>query len=82
MILGIAWGFISKHEVEWGFPGRKMRAVIVYKFGHRDVIYPCFMVRATKEVEIGFNFLIELFSFSISLRVIGSGKGNFISRDL
>ena len=61
---------ISKHEVEWGFAGGGVRAVVVDELGHRDVVSPSFGVRTAEDAEVGFDFLVELFRFSISLRVV------------
>ena len=65
--------FIAKHEVEWGFAGGGVRAVVVDKLGHRDVVSPGFRVRATEDLEIGLDLLVESFHFSISLRVVCCG---------
>ena len=65
--------FIPEHEVKWGFAGGGVRAVIVDKFGHGDVIYPCFRVGTTEDLEVGLNFLVEPFCFSVSLWVVCSG---------
>ena len=62
--------FVSQHEVEWGFAGGGVGAVIVDEFHHGNVICPCFRVRTTEDVEVGFDFLIESLCFSISLGVI------------
>ena len=72
--VGDCLGFISKHDVKWRFSGGGMRAMIVYKFGHGNMIDPCFRVRTAKDMKVGFNFLVELFCFTIGLRVIGSGE--------
>ena len=61
---------ISKHEVKWGLAHGGMRVVVVDKLGHRDVVGPCFRVGATEDTEVGLDFLIEPFHFSVSLRVI------------
>ena len=62
--------FISEHEIEGGFAGGGMRVMIVDKFSPGNVIYPCFSVGTTKDVEVGFNLLFEPFHFSVGLWVI------------
>ena len=73
--------FIAKHEVEWGFAGGGVRAVVVDELGHRDVVSPGFRVRATEDMEIGFDFLVESLRFSIGLGVVCCGQGDFISEN-
>ena len=66
-------GFISHHEIEWQLAGDRMRAVIVCKFHIGNFVSPGSGVRSTKDSQVGLNFLIDLFSFSIRLRMIGTG---------
>ena len=73
--------FIAKHEVEWGFAGGGVRAVVMDELGHGDVVSPGFSVRATEDTEIGFNFLVESLHFSVGLGVVGCGQGDFISEN-
>ena len=68
--LGMACGSYPHHEVEWGFASSGVWAVIVNEFCHGNMIYPCFRVKTTEDVEVGFNFLIESLHFSISLRAV------------
>ena len=65
--------FVSKHKVEWGFTSGGVRAVVVDKFGHGDVVSPCFRVRITEDAEVGLNLLVESFHLSIGLRVVCCG---------
>ena len=65
--------FIAKHKVEWGFAGHGVRAVVVDKLSHRDMVSPCFRVRTTENAEVGLDFLVESFCFPISLGVICCG---------
>ena len=65
--------FISKHEVEWGFASGRVGVVIVNELGHGGVIYSCLRVGGAEDVEIGFNFLVEPFHFSVSLWMIYCG---------
>ena len=65
--------FISEHEVEWRFTGGGVRAVVVDKLGHGDMVSPGFRVRTTEDAEVGLDFLIESFHFSVSLRVVCCG---------
>ena len=52
------------------------------EFGEGDMLCPGSGVGGTKDPKIGFYLLIDLFSFSVSLRMIGSGKGEFITKEL
>ena len=65
--------FISEHEVEWRFASGGVRAVVVDKLGHGNMVGPGFRVRSAEDVEVGLNFLIESFCFSISLRGVCCG---------
>ena len=65
--------FISEHEVEWGFAGGGVRAVVVDELSHGDMVSLCFRVRTAEDVEVGLDFLVESFCFSISLRVVCCG---------
>ena len=51
------------------------------KFGVRDVFNPCSWVISAVHPQVGFNFLIHTFSFSIGLWVISGGEGKVISED-
>ena len=74
-------GFISHHEEEWRLVGYGVRAVIVGEFCEGDVLSPRSRVRATEDLKIGFYFLVHMFRLPISLRVIGSREGEFISEE-
>ena len=65
--------FIAKHKVKWGFASGGVRAVVVDKLGHRDMVSPCFRVRTAEDAEVGLDFLVESFCFPISLGVICCG---------
>ena len=65
--------FIAKHEVKWGFAGSGVRAVVMDELSHGDMVSPCFRVRTAEDAKVGFDFLVESFHFSISLRVVCSG---------
>ena len=65
--------FISEHEVEWGFAGGGVRAVVVDELGHRDMVSPCFGVGTAEDAEVGFDFLVESLCFSVGLRVVCCG---------
>ena len=74
-------GFISHHEEEWRLVGYGMRTVIVGEFGEGDVLSPGSRVRAAEDPKISFYFLVHTFSFSVSLRVVSSGEGKFITEE-
>ena len=67
--------FISHHEEEWQLVGYGVRVVIVGEFGKGNVLCPRSRIGATEDPKVGLYFLVDLFSFPVSLRVIGSGEG-------
>ena len=72
-------GFVSHHEEEWQLVGYGVRAVVVGEFGKGDVLSPGSWVRAAEDSKISFYFLVNTFSFPVSLRVIGGGEGKFVT---
>ena len=52
------------------------------EFGEGDMLCPGSRVGAAKDPKIGFYLLIDSFSFSVGLRMIGSGKGKFVTEEL
>ena len=74
-------GFISHHEEEWRLVGYEVRAVIVGEFGKGNVLSPGSRVGAAEDPKIGFYFLVYVFGLSISLRVVGSEEGKFITKE-
>ena len=56
--------------------------MIVGEFGKGDVLSPGSRVRAAEDPKISFYFLVHMFSFPVSLRVIGGGEGKFITKEL
>ena len=74
-------GLISHHEEEWRLVGYRVRAVIVGEFSKGDVLSPRSRVRAAEDSKISLYFLVHTFGFSISLRVVGGGKGEFITKE-
>ena len=72
--------FIAEHEVKWGFASGGVRVVVVDELSHGDVVSPSFRVRTAKDVEVGLNLLVESLCFSIGLRVVCCGQGDFISK--
>ena len=61
--------------------GYRVRAVIVGEFSKGNVLSPGSGVRAAKDPKIGFYFLVHTFGFPISLGVIGSGEGEFVTKE-
>ena len=55
--------------------GHRVRVVIVDEFSEGNVLCPVSGIGATEDPKVGFCFLVDSFSFPISLRVIGSGEG-------
>ena len=74
-------GFVSHHEEEWQLVGYGVGAVIVGEFSEGDVLSPRSGVRAAEDPKICLYFLVHTFGLPISLRVVGSGKGKFITEE-
>ena len=74
----IGTGFVVHYEREESGIGDRMGVSIVREFCHRKEFGPFRRLVLGEDVEIGFKFLVYLFQFTISLRVIGGGKGNVI----
>ena len=55
--------------------------MIVGEFGKGNMLCPGSRVRATEGPKISFYFLVDTFSFSISLGVVGGGEGEFITEE-
>ena len=55
--------------------------VIVGEFGKGNVLGPGSRVKATEDPKISFYFLVNAFSFPISLRVIGGGEDKFVTKE-
>ena len=51
------------------------------EFSKGNVLSPRSRVRATEDPKISFYFLVNMFSFPVSLRVIGGGEGKFITKE-
>jgi hypothetical protein len=73
---------ISHHKVEWGGVTGVVLLVVMDKFCKGKMFYPCFRDSTAIDLEIRFQFLIEAFSLSISLRVIGGGRRNGVVEEL
>ena len=71
-------GFISHHEIEWRLIGDGVRVVIVCEFSMGDGFRPGCVIIATEDSEVGFDFLVYSFGFTVGLRVVGSGKGKVV----
>ena len=54
---------------------------VVLEFSGGKELGPLVRVIGTEDTEISFYFLIGLFSLSIGLRMIGSGKANIVFKD-
>ena len=53
----------------------------MHEFCECNVLRPGSGVCTTKDLKVGFHLLIDAFSFSVNLRVIGGGKGEFITEE-
>ena len=71
-------GFISHHEIEQGLVRDGMRVVIVSEFCMGDRFGPRCRIIAAEDTKVGFDFLVDSFSFTIRLGVIGGGEGKVI----
>ena len=55
--------------------GDRMGAVVVSKFGVRNVISPGSGVVSAEDPKVCFDFLVYSFGFPVRLGVIGGGEG-------
>ena len=78
---GNSSGFIAHHEVKRGCVARVVLSVVVNELCHRKVVGPFSGCRAAIDAKIGFKFLVEAFSLSIGLGMIGGGEGYFIVKE-
>ena len=53
--------------------------VIVGEFSEGNMLCPGSRIGATEDPKVSFHFLVDLFCFSIGLRVVGGGEGKFVS---
>ena len=60
-------GFKAHHEIEQKPSSNRMRAVVMSEFCVRDGIGPGYGIISAVDLEIGFNFLVDTFSFSVSI---------------
>ena len=58
-----------------------MRAVLVNEFGESYQIHPQGGIISTEDLKVCFNFLVDLFCFSVRLGVIGSREGEIIVKE-
>jgi hypothetical protein len=70
---------IAHHKVEWGSATCRVMLCIMDEFGKRKHGGPSGLVIGTEDAKVNFEFLVNLFSFSITLGVEGGGKGVLIS---
>ena len=55
--------------------------MIVCELGKGDVLGPGCGMRSTEDSEIGLDFLVDMFSFAVSLRMVSSGDSEFIAEE-
>ena len=60
--------------------GDRVGVVIVGEFSKGNMLCPGSRIGATEDPKIGFYFLVNSFSFSVSLRVVGSGEGKLVAK--
>ena len=73
--------FISNHEEEWRLVGHGVGVVIVCEFCKSNVLHPGSRIGATEDPKVSFYFLVDSLSFSVCLRVVGGGEGEFITEE-
>jgi hypothetical protein len=73
---------IAHHKVEWGGITGVMLSVVMDKFCEGKMFYPCFRVSTAMDAEVCFQFLIEAFGLSVSLRVISGRQRNGVVKEL
>ena len=56
--------------------------VVVCEFHMGNFVSPGSGIRSTKDPQIGFNSLVDLFSFSIRLRMVGGGEREIVVEEL
>jgi len=74
-------GFVAHDKMAGRWAGDRVRAVIVGEFSKRNLLDPRRRVCSTKDAEIGFDFLIDSFGFSVGLRVVGGGEGEIVVKE-
>ncbi len=62
-------------DFEWGLVGGRVGVDIVGKFHKREELRPIVLLVVAKASEELFDLLVDLFCFSICLRVKGCGEG-------
>lgn len=77
---GKSMGFEAHHKKEQQFSSDRVRVMIVCEFCMGDDFRPRGGVCTTEDMEICFNLLVNVFSFSIGSRVVGCGEGKIISK--
>ena len=73
--------FTSHHEEEWRLVGHRVGAVIVCEFYEGNVLHPGSRIGAREDLKVSFYFLVDSLSFSVHLRVVGGGEGEFITEE-
>ena len=56
--------------------------MIVGKFGMRDFVCPGTRVGSAEDLEVCFDFLVNMFCFTVRLGVVGGGQGEVIIEEL
>ena len=74
--------FVSHHEVQQRLVGDGVGAMIVCKFGMRDLVCPGTRVGFTEDLKVSLNLLVDTFSFSIRLWVVCSREGEIVVEEL
>ena len=55
-----------------------MNGCIVGKFGHREEFQPSLRLSFIEDAEVGFEFLVVVFHFSVGLWVVGQGESHVV----
>ena len=75
-------GFISHHEIEWQLVDDRVGVVVVSEFHMGNFVSPGGRIRFIEDSQIDFYFLVDLFGFSIRLRVVGGGEREIVVEEL
>jgi hypothetical protein len=78
---GDSSGFISHHEEEWGGVTSTVLVGVVDEFSKGEVLGPFSRGRTAIDAEVGFEFLVKMFSLSVCLWVIGGRQCDFVAQE-
>ena len=74
--------FISKEKGKWGYFGGMVRGSVMLEFSSGKKVGPGSGIVGAENTEVGFHLLIDSFSLSISLGMIGCGESDVVVEEL